>query len=460
MDILRTVAILALVTAPMSAVRVSNSTNIEPAFKPEPPGRGTTSLLINCLATYFLCVWTAVHPDIIPNPTSLRTSLYKITLMVLSVFMAESTMLMAYGQWREARSVRKAWLDHFGLKKGKEGDIGMEGGFFVVMGGIAVGEIDQRGKTRTILTASGFKNYLAMGHIQETDLRKNSITDKGKAGMVVKLLVLIQAGWFVVAFFGRVATRFPVTLLEIHVVIQVFSALIAYCFWFYKPLDVNEPIHLDIPLSDWVHGTALPETIDYPDDLDFITEDARPSPLTVVLRAISVTGELMVRGNLNLFWVACLIAFNGACHAVAWLAQFPTITERTFWLTCSMSLCIVPFFAAFLLQYFGYLKRYYRLVWTLRFTHQTNIFSHGAEILAASVRGVCNLCAGKDTTWSPRGFVMAPWRLMMFCICAVLVTYYVACVGYIMGEAVASLRSLREGSYSTPVWSSYVPQIS
>lgn len=409
--------------------------------------------------------------------------------MVISIFMPESTILPAFAQWREAREIRKKWCDNFHITEGDPFDIGMEGGFFVVMGGIGVGTQDIHGKCRTILTARGFKHYLAAGDIKKEHLCKDNIVDKGKASMIVKLLVFTQAAWFVVGSFSRIAVGLPISLLEIHVIIQVFGALTAYCFWFYKPLDVEQPIFLDIAIdvnnishkkdppvdentpinqdannpteNDKSHkGDPIPETTKYPTDFDFVTEDARSSIVTVILRAVSSTGEFVLDQNhRNLYAVAFLIALNAACHGAAYLVQFPSKLERTLWLICCGSSCVVPFVVASLLQLYNCVDKYYHSVWEQRFTKRRNAVTHVIEIFVSNSIQLYTFCTSGGHGWS-KWLVHAPFRYFAFCLLANLILYHLLCVYYIMLESVLSLRSLPIGLYTTPIWSNYVPQIS
>jgi len=49
---------------------------IAPSFVPNPPGRGTLGLVWECLFTNFLCLWTVVHPAVVP-PSVERDWLFK-----------------------------------------------------------------------------------------------------------------------------------------------------------------------------------------------------------------------------------------------------------------------------------------------------------------------------------------------------------------------------------------------
>lgn len=455
--------IIILTITGVSARAISNAMNVEPASTPEPHGRGTFALVTNCLVTYFFCVWTAVHPEIIPKPTTWRTFVNKMTLMVFCIFVPEATIMPAYSQRKEAKRIRNVWLSHWKIDTGDRYDIGLEGAFFVVMGGIGVGKPGKRGECWTILTARGFEWYLQNGWIKKEDLVKDDIIDKGKANTLVKLLVLAQACWFVIVFIGRLLTGFPVTLLEIHVVIQVISASMASFFWFRKPLDVQRPIFLkNIQISQGLNQQTTTYSIDH----YYITENAGQTILTEVLRAIFSAGQCVLgknrgegKNSKRLYGIAALMAFNGACHAVAYFIQFPTLIERTLWLICSLSICVLPFMWAFLLQHGRSVEAYYGLVWKQRFTTCTNFISHSCEIWFSTWQEVWDLCKAKDRAYSPRWFLTAPLLFLLYLGIVLVCQVYVVCVLYIVSESIYSLRSLPIGSYSTPVWSHYVPQI-
>ncbi|KAF8249275.1 hypothetical protein K440DRAFT_598998 [Wilcoxina mikolae CBS 423.85] len=60
-----------VVTKPI-AVALPLPDEAEPSWGPEPKGRGTVSIVLPCLITLGLCVWTAIHPNINSRPTTLR----------------------------------------------------------------------------------------------------------------------------------------------------------------------------------------------------------------------------------------------------------------------------------------------------------------------------------------------------------------------------------------------------
>lgn len=165
-------------------------------FQAEPPGRGTVGILISCTATYIFCVWTAVHPDINPRTTWGCRLWYKFVLMVLAVLVPQGLLVCAFGQWREAKKLEQAWRQK--APPEFKDELGMDGAFFVVMGGFLVRTAenpeghDKRNLHTAILTPTGFLAYLERGNIVPTSFDKSAITDKGKASNIAKLLACTQ----------------------------------------------------------------------------------------------------------------------------------------------------------------------------------------------------------------------------------------------------------------------------
>lgn len=87
---------------------------------------------------------------------------------------------------------------------------------------------------------------MSEGLIHEDSFDNNSIIDKGKASTLAKVLASIQALYLVVECASRWYWALPLTLLEVHVLIQVMRTALIYGFWWSKPLDVNEPIRMHL----------------------------------------------------------------------------------------------------------------------------------------------------------------------------------------------------------------------
>lgn len=73
------------------------------------------------------------------------------------------------------------------------------------------------------------------------DISVQQIRDKSKADSLTKTLVCLQAVWFCVQCFSRLAYGLPLSLLELNTFAHALCALITYGLWWNKPFDVGEP---------------------------------------------------------------------------------------------------------------------------------------------------------------------------------------------------------------------------
>ena len=96
--------------SPSSAapVAVQNTTALfgekaSPAWQPDPPGRGTWSLLYSCIFTLALCIWNAIHLNVPPsNESSLAGLRRKIKWVLIALFAPEIVVFVAFQQWLTA----------------------------------------------------------------------------------------------------------------------------------------------------------------------------------------------------------------------------------------------------------------------------------------------------------------------------------------------------------------------
>ncbi|KAH6721253.1 hypothetical protein BKA61DRAFT_666015 [Leptodontidium sp. MPI-SDFR-AT-0119] len=68
------------------------------------------------------------------------------------------------------------------------------------------------------------------------------IDDKSKTGNFGKVLVCLQTLWFIAQCISRFAQTLPISLLELNTFGHCLCALLIYCFWWNKPLDVERPV--------------------------------------------------------------------------------------------------------------------------------------------------------------------------------------------------------------------------
>ncbi|KAK8209677.1 hypothetical protein IWZ01DRAFT_542466 [Phyllosticta capitalensis] len=111
--------------------------------------------------------------------------------------------------------------------------------FFGVSGGIAVDTSSFWFTPEFKLSTQQLVELAKVGLLPE--VKDREVEDKSKADSLGKLLVCIQAGWFLLQVIARLAQRLPLTLLEVHVSSQVICAFGMYLCWLKKPYNVEVP---------------------------------------------------------------------------------------------------------------------------------------------------------------------------------------------------------------------------
>ncbi|KAF2826944.1 hypothetical protein CC86DRAFT_350141 [Ophiobolus disseminans] len=267
-----------------SAVGIGNvDTTNTVGFVQEDNQRNTISLLLSCLATLGLCVYSAVHLNVPRRGERYyQTLLRELLWCVIGLFAPE---LILYTAWRQLASARQLRyeVEHARGESGSETSSSekiaiaasesrisdkrrapwtIAHGFYGSMGGFAIDLDDADGRyarvfgdaKHLILTAKGVALLANCGHIPDISL--DDIRDKNKADGLAKLLVCVQAGWMIVQVVTRTATGLPTSLLEVHTVAHVVCALIMYVLWWHKPRQVTSPTLLK-PEGLWPLATYM-----------------------------------------------------------------------------------------------------------------------------------------------------------------------------------------------------------
>ena len=87
---------------------------------------------------------------------------------------------------------------------------------------------------------------------------KKEVSDKDNANNISKAIALSQTIWFIIQCVFRKIYVLPLTLVEVHVCIQIIYAALMTLFWWKKPFDVNNPtvITVDKDLWNYIVGTG------------------------------------------------------------------------------------------------------------------------------------------------------------------------------------------------------------
>ncbi|GAB1212754.1 hypothetical protein ATERTT37_001901 [Aspergillus terreus] len=456
----------------------------EPAYVPEPNTRGTVKLFWNCFTTFILCVWTAVHPDVVPVKGSWPINCYKFFMMTWAIVIPELLLCMAVIQLKQALEIRNLWRATFTEDSDKQSWLGLSGAFFVVMGGYIVEtdtdsyhanpiQLETQKPTSTssdqlhplvttiqpkgfqvLLTEGTIQNLIKNGTLQKRHFDHRIIEDKGNANTISKLLVAVQISWMIIQSIGRKLSGLPVTLLEVHVLIQIIYSIAAYCCWWAKPLDINRPIPLAIaPGLLQGHNVTVP-TADHKRELPFVTEYYKHSGwLDMFFRAAYAV--LQYLGRRVELWASILAIGNGALHLLVWNSYFPTTAERIIWRISGIGLGVFPLMVYFIMSWneefddffvkMWYLMRFEEGSWAWMTYRSLSIMAGQYHL---SVRGT-----------SSNQNVPIWLRYLLLCVCTIAMILYVACILYLTVEAFISMRSLPAGSYQQPPWTSIFPHI-
>ncbi|KAI5857960.1 hypothetical protein BZA05DRAFT_110858 [Tricharina praecox] len=267
----------------------TNDTIAEPPWMRDPDGRGTIGLLLSCVLTLGLCVWTAVHLNVDPCASHSQLFWRKCLWVVIGLFSPEIVLVSSYEQWQQARSlhrkvkrrveplseeicssteienasvlektsgiITKGWQNMQGIYRSfryteDEHLFGMTCSFFIVMGGTTIPK--GRDGSQCTLTPEGFEYLLDVGVLKPSCVDTATILDKGKADFLAKFLVCVQAAWMILQCILRKMNDLPVTLIELNALFHVVIALFMYFFWWEKPLNIGEPIKvsMDPDLAD------------------------------------------------------------------------------------------------------------------------------------------------------------------------------------------------------------------
>ena len=111
---------------PFSSLEVRSSDDeLVHGYVGDPDGRGTANIVVSCLATLALCVWSSLHLNLpLKSETRFQAFLRYFKWILLGTFIPELVVLSAWKQWLSARrmtSQMKKILD-------EEGELQKQGG--------------------------------------------------------------------------------------------------------------------------------------------------------------------------------------------------------------------------------------------------------------------------------------------------------------------------------------------
>jgi hypothetical protein len=109
LPVVRTLFFFILAPSPLPFLPLFSSLNMTTVgWVSDPNGRGTSGLVVSCVLTLGLCVWSALHLNIPPKDEHKRSYwMRNIRWILLGVFIPELVILSAWRQWASARELHQ-----------------------------------------------------------------------------------------------------------------------------------------------------------------------------------------------------------------------------------------------------------------------------------------------------------------------------------------------------------------
>lgn len=319
-------------------------------WTPEPSGRGTWSILWSCLATIFVCIWSALHLEVPNYHGRWYLTIWKVLWMLSAAMAPEFILGTSAENFFKARALSKHLRTH-----GHRGwtlthmQFAFAGGFWT--------RTPQREESKC--EPGLLRTLIEKGDVDGPPISEEELTSRGKSDWIIKSIAILQILWFVVQTLFRAIQHYQTTALEMMTVAFVFCSVFVYGFSFYQPQNVEYPVFLEISataLTTDGAASATDTTIPATDktkpnqnsDKSIGPEEgAEPaSPNGRVLGMRSGPPSQYVRGwvegTLPLALLGLFACGFGALHCLAWNSPFPTSKERLAWRVCSATTTALP----------------------------------------------------------------------------------------------------------------------
>lgn len=152
-------------------------------------------IILSCVITLTLCVWTAIHLNVVTRPSKSRILAFKSVWVILGMLAPDFVLWIAFRQYMQARHVREA-LTHPYSERGNFvpfQKFNMKMAYFATMGGYGLDVApEDRRKLPLTISSSLFVDLCHNGIIRERGLDEKIVDDKSKADEFAKLIVCVQ----------------------------------------------------------------------------------------------------------------------------------------------------------------------------------------------------------------------------------------------------------------------------
>ena len=331
------------------SVQARNETLIH-GWTPEPSGRGTWSILWGCLATIFICTWSALHLDVPKRHGRWFLSFRKLGWTLIAETAPEVFVYKAARNFFEAKDLLK-YLHSQGHQEWTLVHIQ----FAYAKGFQMRTPLGDESKCEP----DNLRTLIQDGWINGPSILEDELRSHGKSDWVIKLIAVAQIMWFVVQTLVRAIQHYQTIPLEIMTVAFVACSVFIYGFSLNQPQDVEYPVFLEVSAAALARdGTA--STTDTETSATSEAKQNQDSDRSVQAEEIEGTGNGAVLEQRSRFaaaspyvpgWAAdkvpilLLAIFScgfGALHCLAWNSRFPTSKEQLIWRICSATTTALP----------------------------------------------------------------------------------------------------------------------
>ena len=210
-------------------------------WKPEPHGRGTRSILWSCLATIFICSWSALHLRVPKCHGQWYLYFRKFRYMALSILAPEVALCVAANNFFVAHTQAR----HFApTDKSKWTLTQLQ--FANARGFWTRGDEPAEQRPYDI---EQLLDLITDGRIGEPPLSDEELNSRGKSDLVIKLFFLLQITWFFVQTLSRAILHYQTTAFEVMTVAFVCCTIATISFSIKQPQNVEYPIFLEVEES-------------------------------------------------------------------------------------------------------------------------------------------------------------------------------------------------------------------
>ncbi|RMJ04895.1 hypothetical protein CDV36_014430 [Fusarium kuroshium] len=252
-------------------------------WEPEPTQRGTFSILSTCLITLSLCVWTAVHLNIPSREErsqdeprddssekwwswkSLRwtaQTFRKAGWMILGILAPELVLFTALQQFWDASDLRDLPLEAAGSRTeaAETGTEAAESRTDRDLESCPDGGNDADKKPKCSLVHGYFA---AMGGFEFVTGDDYDIFPRKTSGAKRTALTITPAGLRYLV--ENTQVKIPKLRRKLNTFGHALCALLVYCLWWYKPLDIGEPVQIPVgeETADYVVAMCVASKLDH-----------------------------------------------------------------------------------------------------------------------------------------------------------------------------------------------------